>query len=191
MTFNTRAGQYVDQLTGYKAFIPAPLPPEPSINMDQELWTLLSQADRALGRLDGSTDALPNPDLFVFMYVRKEAVLSSQIEGTQASLMDVLEFESKASEPDNLWDVEEVINYVAAVNYGLERLSTLPVSLRLIKEIHERLMEGVRGSQRNPGEFRDTQNWIGGEGSNIRNAFYIPPPPHERVRFESRLSPLP
>ncbi|MFP4133262.1 MAG: Fic family protein [Halothece sp.] len=179
MPFNTRAGQYVEQLTGYKAFIPAPLPPEPPITIDQELWQLLSQADRALGRLDGSTDALPNPDLFVFMYVRKEAVLSSQIEGTQASLMDVLEFESKASEPDNLWDVEEVINYVAAVNYGLDRLRTLPVSLRLIQEIHERLMKGVRGSQRNPGEFRNSQNWIGGEGSNIRNAFYIPPPPHE------------
>ena len=179
MSLNIRAGQYVEQLTGYKAFIPNPLPPNPSINMDQELWQLLSQSDRALGRLDGATDALPNPDLFVFMYVRKEAVLSSQIEGTQASLMDVLEFESKAFEPENPIDVEEVVNYVAAINYGLERLVTLPVSLRLIREIHEKLMDGVRGSQRNPGEFRDTQNWIGAEGSTLKNANYIPPPPHE------------
>lgn len=105
----TRAGQYVEQLQGYKAFIPNPLPPVPEIVMDQEMWQLLSQADRALGRLDGSTDALPNPDLFVFMYVRKEAVLSIQIEGPQASLIDVLEFESQTLEPDNplLMEMEE------------------------------------------------------------------------------------
>jgi Fic/DOC family N-terminal len=97
MVSGTRAGQYVEQMAGYKAFIPNPLPPTPEIMMDQEMWNLLSQADRALGRLDGATDALPNPDLFVFMYVRKEAVLSSQIEGTQASLIDVLEFQSQVA----------------------------------------------------------------------------------------------
>ncbi len=111
-----RAGRYVQQMEGYKAFIPNPLPPIPEIIMDQEMWGLLSQADRALGRLDGSTDALPNPDLFVFMYVRKEAVLSSQIEGTQASLIDVLEFESQALESDNPQEVAEVVNYVSAIN---------------------------------------------------------------------------
>jgi Fic family protein len=107
--------------------------------MDQELWTALSQADRALGRLDGSTETLPNPDLFVFMYVRKEAVLSSQIEGRQASLMDVLEFEAKAVEPGAPKDVEEVANYVSAMNHGLARLQELPVSLRLIREIHSKI----------------------------------------------------
>ncbi|MEM7714370.1 MAG: Fic family protein [Cyanobacteria bacterium P01_A01_bin.68] len=179
MVDKNRAGCYVQQARGYKAFIPSSLPPKPEINMDMEMWNLLSQADRALGRLDGSTDALPNPDLFVFMYVRKEAVLSSQIEGTQASLIDVLEFESNAFEPDNLQDVAEVVNYIAAVNHGLERLSSLPVSLRLIREIHEKLMQGVRGSERDPGEFRQTQNWIGSGGFTLANATYVPPPPHE------------
>ena len=155
-----RAGRYIEQVEGYRAFIPAPLPPEPEIAMDPEMWALLSQADRALGRLDGATDALPNPDLFVFMYVRKEAVLSSQIEGTQASLIDILEFESQSLEPDNPQDVAEVVNYIAAVNHGLDRLPSLPVSLRLIREIHGVLLMDVRGSERNPGEFRTSQNWI-------------------------------
>lgn len=177
-----RTGQYVDQLSGYKAFIPSPLPPTPEILMDQEMWQLLSQADRALGRLDGATDALPNPDLFVFMYVRKEAVLSSQIEGTQASLMDVLEFESQTLELDNPQEVAEVVNYVAAINYGLKRLKDLPVSLRLIREIHKELMQGVRGSERDPGEFRRTQNWIGPEGCSLEKATYVPPPPHEMTQ---------
>lgn len=174
-----RSGKYIEQPNGYKAFIPNSLPPEPEINMDLEMWNLLSQADRALGRLDGSTDALPNPDLFVFMYVRKEAVLSSQIEGTQASLIDVLEFESQALEPDNPQEVAEVVNYIAAVNYGLERLNTLPVSLRLVREIHKILMQEVRGYEREPGEFRRTQNWIGSGGCSLANATYVPPPPHE------------
>jgi len=175
----TRAGRYVKQLGGYEAFIPNPLPPVPEIIMDTEMWQLLSQADRALGRLDGATDALPNPDLFVFMYVRKEAVLSSQIEGTQASLIDVLEFETKTLEPDNPQEVAEVVNYVGAINYGLERLNDLPVSLRLIREIHKELMQGVRGSEREPGEFRRTQNWIGPAGCSLAKATYIPLPPHE------------
>lgn len=187
MINSARSGRYVNQAAGYKAFIPNPLPPIPEIVMDQEMWSLLSQADRALGRLDGSTEALPNPDLFVFMYVRKEAVLSSQIEGTQASLIDVLEFESQTVEPGNPQEVTEVVNYVAAINYGLERLKTLPVSLRLIREIHEKLMQGVRGSEREPGEFRRTQNWIGSGGCSLMEATYVPPPPHEMIQLLDNL----
>ncbi|MDV3350153.1 Fic family protein [Leptothoe sp. LEGE 181152] len=182
MVSASRAGQYVKQIEGYKAFIPNPLPPTPEIIMDQEMWSLLSQADRALGRLDGATDALPNPDLFVFMYVRKEAVLSSQIEGTQASLIDVLEFESQALEPDNPQDVTEVVNYIASINYGLERLKNLPISLRLIREIHQELMKDVRGAERNPGEFRRSQNWIGPGGCSLAGATYVPPPPHDMIQ---------
>jgi Fic family protein len=182
MVAASRAGQYIEQIEGYKAFIPNPLPPIPEIIMDQEMWNLLSQADRALGRLDGATDALPNPDLFVFMYVRKEAVLSSQIEGTQASLIDILEFESQALQPDNPQDVAEVVNYIAAINYGLERLKDLPVSLRLIREIHQELMKDVRGAERNPGEFRRSQNWIGAAGCSLAEATYVPPPPHEMLQ---------
>jgi Fic family protein len=176
---SSRAGRYVSQPAGYRAFIPNPLPPEPAIALDQEMWNLLSNADLAVGRLDGSTETLPNPDLFVFMYVRREAVLSSQIEGTQASLMDVLEFEAQAVEPGRPEDVAEVVNYVAAMNHGLERLDKLPVSLRLIREIHAKLMQRVRGAEHNPGEFRNSQNWVGSPGSTLANARYIPPPPHE------------
>lgn len=183
----TRAGRYVEQMAGYRAFIPSPLPPEPPIEIDAEMWSLLSQADRALGRLDGSTEALPNPDLFVFMYVRKEAVLSSQIEGTQASLIDVLEFESQTLQPDNPQDVAEVVNYIAAVNYGLERLTTLPISLRLIREIHQRLLQGVRGAHKEPGEFRTSQNWIGPTGCSLQNATFVPPPPHEMMQVLGQL----
>ncbi|MFZ0887940.1 MAG: Fic family protein [Candidatus Binataceae bacterium] len=147
--------------------------------MDEEMWNLLSKADLALGRLDGSTETLPNPDLFVFMYVRREAVLSSQIEGTQASLIDVLEFEAQAAEPGHPEDVAEVVNYVAAMNHGLVLLAKLPVSLRLIREIHAKLMQRVRGAERNPGEFRKSQNWVGPPGSTLANARYVPPPPHE------------
>ncbi len=111
MLESQRAGRYIEQAGGYRAFIPNSLPPDPPVVIDPEMWECLSNADRALGRLDGSTDVLPNPDLFVFMYVRREAVLSSQIEGTQASLMDVLEFEANAVEPENPQDVEEVVNY--------------------------------------------------------------------------------
>lgn len=171
-----KSGRYVRQLEGYRAFIPAPLPPSPPIAYDDEMLALLSRADRALGRLDGSTSALPNPDLFVSMYVRREAALSSQIEGTQASLIDLLEYESEASEPERPHDVEEVVNYVAAMNLGLELLEELPVSLRLIRRIHKRLMSGVRGSNRSPGSFRKSQNWIGPPGCTLTNATYVPPP---------------
>jgi Fic family protein len=172
-----RAGRYIKQLTGYRAFIPAPLPPDPGIEMTSGLWEALSKADRALGRLDGSATTLPDPDLFVFMYVRKEAVLSSQIEGTQASLADLLEFESRQEAGQGIKDVAEVANYIAAMNLGLERLHDLPLSLRLIREIHARLMTGVRGHNRTPGEFRVTQNWIGPAGCTLSNARFVPPPP--------------
>jgi Fic family protein len=140
---------------------------------------LLSQADRALGRLDGSIQTLPNPDLFVFMYVRKEAVLSSQIEGTQSSLQDVLAAEAKIFSADRPQDADEVINYVRAMNYGLERLSELPVSVRLIREIHARLLENVRGAHLTPGELRTSQNWVGPSGCTLGEATFVPPPPHE------------
>lgn len=174
-----RSGEYVQQLNGYKTFIPAPLPPNPEINIDGEMQRFLSAADRALGRLDGSIQTLPNPDLFVLMYVRKEAVLSSQIEGTQASLSDVLEEEARILSGTRPNDVKEVLNYVKAMNYGLERLKEIPVSKRLIREIHAKLLEGVRGNNLQPGEIRTTQNWIGSAGSNIKEAIFIPPPPEE------------
>jgi Fic family protein len=174
-----RAGRYVRQPTGYRAFLPAPLPPQPPVLMDAALYSLLSQADRALGRLDGSIHTLPNPDLFVFMYVRKEAVLSSQIEGTQSSLNDLLAAEAQILSPDQPKDVAEVLNYVRAMNYGLRRLVDLPLSVRLIKEIHAELLRGVRGSQLTPGELRRSQNWIGPGGCTLAEATFVPPPPDE------------
>lgn len=174
-----RAGQYVVQPQGYRAFLPAPLPPVPPIRLDNELLALLSQADQALGRLDGSIQTLPDPDLFVFMYVRKEAVLSSEIEGTQSSLQDVLAAEARIRTPGRAPDTGEVINYVTAMNYGLERLETLPISSRLIREIHERLLRGVRGYQMHPGEFRTSQNWIGPAGCTLHEATFVPPPHRE------------
>jgi Fic family protein len=146
--------------------------------MDAELLRLLSDADRALGRLDGVATVLPNPDLFVAMYVNHEAVLSSQIEGTQSTLEDVLAFEADA-QSDTPKDVAEVVNYVGAMNHGLARLSELPLSLRLLREIHARLLEGVRGAERQPGEFRQSQNWIGPAGCTLNQAEFVPPPPHE------------
>ncbi len=172
-----RSGRYVKQPEGYKAFIPAPLPPSPAVKMDGALWQALSDADRVLGRLDGLAEILPNPDLFVAMYVRKEAVLSSQIEGTQASLSDLLEFEAAgaAEAPD----VGEVFNHVRAMNYGLAQLHKLPLSSRLIRKIHHELLQGVRGQERQPGQFRSRPNWIGPPGCTLHDAAFIPPPPHE------------
>ncbi len=174
-----RAGRYIQQLAGYRAFIPASLPPDPPIMVSERLRPLLSEADFALGRLDGAALTLPNPDLFVYMYVRKEAVLSSEIEGTQSSLQDVLAAEARLYDPDAPSDVGEVINYVRALNYGLARLPDLPVSVRLIREIHRELMDGVRGGMLTPGELRTSQNWIGPAGCSIRTASFVPPPPHE------------
>lgn len=175
--FQGRAGLYVRQPTSYRAFVPRPLPPDPPLVFDSELIRLLSQADRALGRLDAATEFLPNPDLFVAMYVRKEAVLSAQIEGTQASLVDVLENEAQARQGRGA-PVAEVFNYIRAVNQGLQRLHDLPLSVRLIKEIHATLLENVRGHEREPGEFRRSQNWIGPGGAGLMDATFVPPPPH-------------
>ena len=175
---STRAGRYVAQLTGYRAFMPAPLPPQPPLALIGELQGLLSAADRALGRLDGSVLTLPNPDLFVFMYVRKEAVLSSQIEGTQSSLQDLLAAEAQLFELELPRDVDEVVNYVRAMNHGLARLAELPVSVRLIREIHAELLRGVRGGRLQPGELRTSQNWIGPAGCTLTTASFVPPPHH-------------
>jgi len=184
---STRAGHYLKQGTGYSAFIPKALPPVPPIDYDDELRHLLSDADRALGRLDGSIQTLPNPGLFVFMYVRKEAVLSSQIEGTQSSINDILKVEAQVFDPERPHDVNEVLNYVNAMNYGLKRLEELPLSLRLISEIHERLLRNVRGQHNRPGEWRQTQNWIGPPGCLLSEASFVPPPPHEVMEALGRL----
>lgn len=172
----SRAGRFVKQAAGYTAFIPTPLPPDPPVQMDTAMVGLLSRADQAVGRLDGVTRTLPNPDLFVAMYVRREAVLSSQIEGTQSTLEDVLAFELDPRQRDVPRDVEEVVNYVRAMNYGLERLATLPLSLRLIREIHAELLSDVRGTDKLPGEFRRSQNWIGSGGADLSRASFVPPP---------------
>jgi Fic family protein len=175
---SARAGRYVAQAAGYRAFMPAALPPQPPLALAGELQGLLSAADRALGRLDGSVLTLPNPDLFVFMYVRKEAVLSSQIEGTQSSLQDLLAAEAQLFELELPRDVDEVVNYVRAMNHGLARLVELPVSVRLIREIHTELMRGVRGGRLQPGELRTSQNWIGPSGCTLNTATFVPPPHH-------------
>jgi len=179
MDRKTRSGAFVTQPGGHQAFIPNPLPTVPALEIDAEMQALLSKADRALGRLDGSIRTLPNPDLFVFMYVRKEAVLSSQIEGTQSSLNDILEVEAEIFSNEHPRDVDEVLNYVRAMNYGLERLSELPLSIRLIREIHNVLLNGVRGGNAQPGELRKIQNWIGPQGCTINEASFVPPPPQQ------------
>lgn len=174
---NKKTGRYVEQTGGYRAFIPASLPPKPSVKFSSELQTLLSKADRVLARLDGVVTVLPNPDLFVAMYVKKEALLSSQIEGTQASLEGILEFEADLTPKEDMDDIKEVVNYIKALNYGIKRLKTLPMSLRLIKEIHKILIKGTRGMHKTPGEFRRTQNWIGPPGASLNEATFVPSPP--------------
>ena len=169
---DNRAGTFITQPTGYKSFKPKKLPPEPPVSYDSEMIELLSHADRMLGRLDGVTETLPDPELFVAMYVQKEAVLSSQIEGTQASLIDV--FDSDLSK-EKREDIGDIVNYVGAMNYGLERLKEFPLSLRLIREIHQVLLSSGRGSKRNPGEFRTSQNWIGPPGCSLNEATFVPP----------------
>lgn len=186
-TSSERTGKVVAQPTGYDAFVPNALPPVPAINIDSEMQYLLSAADRKLGRLDGITRVLPNPDLFLAMYVKKEAVLSSQIEGTQASLVEVLDVPAKGQDESKKNDIVDVVNYVKAMNYGLQRLSTLPLSLRLIREIHAILLQGVRGSDRNPGEFRRSQNWIGVAGCTLATATFVPPPVDEMLKAMSDL----
>lgn len=174
--FENRAGGYVSITGGIKAFIPAALPPDPQLKLEGDLLLQISEADQALGRLDSITLLLPNPDLFVSMYVRNEAVYSSQIEGTQASLSDLLEYEVETSQRRQRSDAAEVHNYVSAMNHGLERLKEIPLSNRLLKEIHAVLLEGVRGASRARGEFRNHQVHLGIPGSSIAEAMYVPPP---------------
>jgi Fic family protein len=166
------------QVGGYEAFIPTPLPP-PDLEVDERTLTLLSKADRELGRLDAATAIVPDPDLFVFMYVRREAVLSSQIEGTQASLMDILEYEALRGNAEERVDVHEIANCISAMSLGLRRLEDLPISRRLMCEVHAELMKDVRGgeSQKTPGAFRTSQNWIG--GASPATARFVPPPADE------------
>lgn len=170
-----QAGQVVLTPKGYLAFIPSPLPPE--ITYDQHLVLALSKADAALSELSGLGRHIINPHLLIASYVRKEAVLSSRIEGTRAGIADLLLDDLET--PDNASgnaDLREVKNYVTALEYGIDRLNSLPLSLRLVRETHARLMEGVRGGNATPGEFRRSQNWIGPAGSTLLDAPYIPPP---------------
>ncbi|UYN98035.1 MAG: Fic family protein [Enhydrobacter sp.] len=174
-----RLGRYTQVTTGeerVRAFVPPPLPPEPPIDLGA-LVGRLSGADRAIGRLDGITVLLPDPALFLYMYVRKEAVLSSQIEGTRSTMSDLLRFETDAASGKPVDDVREVSNYVDAMMYGLDRLKSFPLSLRLIREMHQRLLSSSRGDRQSPGEFRRSQNWIG--GTRPGNAVYVPPPVDE------------
>lgn len=178
MANQRETGKYIVSNTAgesVRAFLPNPLPPNPPLELDR-FYPLLDRANQALGRLDGLSNILPSPDLFLYFYVRKEAVLSSQIEGTQSSLSDLLLFENEAVPGVPLDDVREVSNYVAALDHGLKRLREgFPLSLRLIREIHEILLRKGRGKDKTPGEFRTTQNWIG--GTRPGNAIYVPPPP--------------
>ncbi|MGB3367694.1 MAG: Fic family protein [Acidaminobacteraceae bacterium] len=170
-----RAGEYKKNLSGeleYKSFLPMHLLPTPVIYYDKDIIHILTKANRSIGVLEGISTQVPDIDLFVSMYVRKEALLSSQIEGTQATLDDILD--PNIEENTNL-NVADVINYIKASQYGKKRLNDLPISSRLLKEIHEILMCGVRGNEKNPGEFRISQNWIGPAGSTLKNAKYIPP----------------
>lgn len=170
-------GRKIRTREGYSAFVPAPLPPD--ITWSPSLVSTLSIADRAIGRLAGESGRLPNPHLLVRPFIRREAVLSSKIEGTQATLGELLAAEAGAAVDRSPEDLREVGNYVVALEYGLERINTLPLSLRLVRELHARLMGETRGGQAPPGEFRRTQNWIGPPGATLATATYAPPPPAE------------
>jgi Fic family protein len=181
-----RTGRYLLQGSGeskYRAFVPNPLPFK--LKMDNIIQASLSEADLNLGRLDGIAEALPDVDFFVLMYIGKEATLSSQVEGTQATFSDLLKAQARIEDSEIHSDVDEIQNYVKAMSYGLERLETLPLSLRLIKEIHSELLSGVRGDAKTPGSFRKSQNWIGGRS--IETASFVPPPPHEVAPLLSNL----
>ena len=176
---NNRAGHYKSNLSGemaYQSFVPTPLPPTPPIELTEEMIGLLVKANSQLAALESIAVRIPSVELFVSMYVRKEALLSSQIEGTQATLEDVLDPTMDANANRN---VADVVNYVKATEFAIARLQTLPLCNRLIKETHAVLMAGVRGQEKNPGEFRYSQNWIGGQGSTLKNARYIPPTPED------------
>lgn len=175
----SKVGNFIQQSAGYKAFVPETFPPHDPVQWDNDLILLLSDANLAIGRLKEIELTVPDVDFFIFMYVRKEAALSSQIEGTQATIIDLLKVEAKIGD-EVPSDVDEIRNYIAAMNHGLKRLRKLPLSLRLIREIHAELLKGVRGENRSPGEFRKTQNWIG--GASIASASFVPPPATEVLR---------
>ena len=182
-----RARTLVGNLSGemaYESFRPAPLPPNPPIEVSGELLTKLIDANKKIATLEGLSSRIPNMGLFVSMYVRKEALLSSQIEGTQCTLEDIL---NPLIEENTNRDVSDVVNYIRATEFALERLKTLPLCNRLIKETHAVLLESVRGQEKNPGEFRYSQNWIGGQGSTLKNARYIPPNPEDMLTAMSDL----
>ena len=182
-----RAGTFVSNLSGemaYESFRPAPLPPNPPIEVSGELLTKLIDANKKIATLEGLSSRIPNMGLFVSMYVRKEALLSSQIEGTQCTLEDIL---NPLIENNTNRDVSDVVNYIRATEFALERLKTLPLCNRLIKETHAVLLESARGQEKNPGEFRYSQNWIGGQGSTLKNARYIPPNPEDMLTAMSDL----
>ena len=182
-----RAGTLVSNLSGemaYESFRPAPLPPNPPIEVSGELLTKLIDANKKIATLEGLSSRIPNMGLFVSMYVRKEALLSSQIEGTQCTLEDIL---NPLIEENTNRDVADVVNYIRATEFALERLKTLPLCNRLIKETHAVLLESARGQEKNPGEFRYSQNWIGGQGSTLKNARYIPPNPEDMLTAMSDL----
>ena len=171
------AGRLIRSASGYSAFVPNPLPP--ALNWSSKLIRALSDADRLIGRLAGEGAQLPNPHVLIRPFLRREAVLSSRIEGTQATLGELLAAEAGAAVERSPEDLREVGNCVVALEYGIKRLKSLPLSLRLVRELHARLMRGVRGGQVTPGEFRRTQNWIGPPGCTLMNATYVPPPPDE------------
>lgn len=184
---NSRAGYYITNLSGemaYKSFVPTPLPPQPPIELTEDIINLLIRANSQLAILESVATRIPNVELFVSMYVRKEALMSSQIEGTQATLEDVLDPLVEANTNRN---VADVVNYVKATEFAIKRLNELPLCNRLIKETHSVLMEGVRGQEKSPGEFRRSQNWIGGQGSTLKNARYIPPSPEDMIEAMSDL----
>jgi len=174
---NSPAGRLSKTIQGYYAFIPNPLPPV--LNWNESLVNSLSEADRAVGKLAGLSRALPNPHLLIRPFMHSEAVLSSRIEGTQATISDVYKYEtgqlSLFKDDKDISDVKEVHNYVLALDCGLKRLKELPLSLRLLRELHKILLEGVRGGESRPGEFRQVQNWIGPEGCSLEEALYVPP----------------
>ncbi len=176
---NNRAGHYKSNLSGemtYSSFVPSPLPPTPPVELSNDIINLLVKANSQLVVLEAVASRIPNVALFISMYVRKEALMSSQIEGTQATLEDILDplLDANANR-----DVADVVNYIKATEFAIKRLRSLSLCNRLLRETHAVLMEGVRGQEKNPGEFRRSQNWIGGQGSTLKNARYIPPAPDD------------
>lgn len=187
MFMENRSGQYKTNLHGesaYESFLPNPLPPKPELKIDESILTLLIKANRSIAKLDEISERIPNISLFISMYIRKEALLSSQIEGTQATLDDILD---PGIEKNTNQNISEVIHYIMAINYAEKRLETFPLCNRLLLEIHEILMKDGRGKEKNPGEFRRSQNWIGPGGSTIKTAKFIPPSPPDMQEAMSAL----